>query len=179
MDDVEMFLGIPYGADTSGAGRFQPPRPAERWPGILEGTQRGDMSPQLGPFIYDQVIGPYFTGNQQQELINENIGMSEDCLVLNVLTPSSSSARRPVIVYPHGGGYQQGSGNPKVLPPGSGGTLVNLPRTRSTPDAGGTAAVLHRSPADTGKPEPSQRHQRMMPQSTPPQAETPVVLLRR
>jgi para-nitrobenzyl esterase len=35
--------------------------------------------------------------------------MSEDCLVLNVWTPAVDDARRPVIVYFHGGGHATGS----------------------------------------------------------------------
>ena len=36
---------------------------------------------------------------------------SENCCVLNVFTPDlNSSARRPVMLYIHGGGFQGGSG---------------------------------------------------------------------
>ena len=37
--------------------------------------------------------------------------MSEDCLFLNVWTPALDQARRPVMVWIHGGGFRFGSGN--------------------------------------------------------------------
>jgi para-nitrobenzyl esterase len=37
--------------------------------------------------------------------------MSEDCLVLNVWTPSAGGAGKPVLVYLHGGGWALGSGS--------------------------------------------------------------------
>jgi para-nitrobenzyl esterase len=36
--------------------------------------------------------------------------MNEDCLYLNVWTPGSDAARRPVMVWLHGGGFAFGSG---------------------------------------------------------------------
>jgi para-nitrobenzyl esterase len=37
--------------------------------------------------------------------------MSEDCLVLNVFSPAADGARRPVVVWIHGGGFVMGSGS--------------------------------------------------------------------
>ncbi|MDX1384513.1 MAG: carboxylesterase family protein, partial [Thermoanaerobaculia bacterium] len=37
-------------------------------------------------------------------------GQSEDCLALNVWTPGLDGAKRPVLVWFHGGGYSRGSG---------------------------------------------------------------------
>ena len=35
LDDVYTYLGIPYGAPTSGANRFMPPKPPQKWDGIM------------------------------------------------------------------------------------------------------------------------------------------------
>ena len=88
-DGVSVFKAIPYGADTTGA-RFQPPRPAPAWSGVLDAAAYGPSAPQSHP----------------------DAASSEDCLVLNVWTPGSAdAARRPVMVYIHGGAYASGSGS--------------------------------------------------------------------
>ena len=88
-DGVFAFRGVPYGADTSGRNRFLPPRPVKPWTGVRPAVSLGSIAPQFGD-------GP----------------MSEDCLVLNVWTPTlSKGARRPVMVWFHGGGFATGSAN--------------------------------------------------------------------
>lgn len=86
-DGVLRFLGIPYGADTSGTNRFRPPQPAPPWAGVRPATTAGPVAPQADP------PGP----------------MGEDCLVLNVWT-ASLDGRRPVLFWIHGGGFFTGSG---------------------------------------------------------------------
>ena len=56
------------------------------------------------------MIGDYMAGGRAAELVTLNEPMGEDCLVLNVLTPKADGARRPVLVYLHGGGFFAGSG---------------------------------------------------------------------
>jgi para-nitrobenzyl esterase len=87
--DLHVFRGIPYGADTA-THRFQPPRAEAPWRGVREALAFGHAAPQSG---------------------NDGPG-SEDCLFLNVTTPGlRDGGRRPILVYLHGGGYNNGSGS--------------------------------------------------------------------
>lgn len=61
-----------------------------------------------GQLFRSPVIGNYFTGGKVRPELDQE-GISENCLALNVLTPSLSG-RRPVMVYLHGGGFTGGSG---------------------------------------------------------------------
>jgi para-nitrobenzyl esterase len=96
---VNGFKGIPYGASTEGANRFLPPQKRKAWTGVLDCIDLGPRSPQYGaPEI------PEVAASDTHET------MSEDCLRLNVWTTSlNKNARRPVMVWLHGGGFASGS----------------------------------------------------------------------
>ena len=105
---VHIFRGIPYGSPTEGAARFLPPAKAAPWTGIREVVQPGPRCVQTGGQLFrSPVIGNYFTGGKPRPELDQE-GTSENCLALNVLTPSLSG-RRPVMVYLHGGGFTGGS----------------------------------------------------------------------
>src|SRR5215472_2263071 len=103
-DKVQCFKGLPYGASTGGERRFMPPAKPESWTGVRDAFELGPRSPQLVSSFRGQVI-PEFEGMDRMEPIGE------DCLRLNVWTASTNhAARRPVMVWLHGGGYTRGSG---------------------------------------------------------------------
>lgn len=102
--DIFQFRGIPYGADTSGENRFMPPKAPEKWDGIRPAVAFGASSPQK---FYDRRPESYsmFVDHWNYD------EMSEDCLRLNIWTPSiEDREKRPVLVWLHGGGFTQGNG---------------------------------------------------------------------
>jgi para-nitrobenzyl esterase len=96
---VLAFQGVPYGASTAGAARFQPPSKPAPWTGVKETAAWGDSAPQGPPTEIAEVAATI-----------PPLHVSEDCLRLNVWT-NSIRGRRPVMVWLHGGGFFSGSGS--------------------------------------------------------------------
>ncbi|MBR3060718.1 MAG: carboxylesterase family protein [Oscillospiraceae bacterium] len=96
LDGLYIFQGVKY-AD---AGRFQAPAPVKPWEGIREATNYGYICPVANE--------PMPTG---ELLIPHRFWPSnEHCQYLNIWTPSlERGAKKPVIVWLHGGGYSSGS----------------------------------------------------------------------
>lgn len=106
---VQIFRGIPYAGPAEGAGRFLPPAPAPKWAGVFDATRTGPRCVQgPGNIFLSPVIGEYFAGGRADRVELAQQQDSENCLVLNVLTPSMRG-KRPVMVYIHGGGFTGGS----------------------------------------------------------------------
>jgi para-nitrobenzyl esterase len=101
VNGIRTFKGVPYGASTEGVNRFMPPRKPAAWAGVRDTLSLGPSSPQLPGFKTPEI--------QMMQNLTSNPS-SEDCLVLNVWTPGTDNAKRPVMFWLHGGGFQFGSG---------------------------------------------------------------------
>jgi para-nitrobenzyl esterase len=108
-DGIEVFLGIPYGAPTGGANRFRAPQPRSPWTGELDCTEYGPTCPQT---VLVTKMSDAMRALRAPAPGAAPPAPGEDCLVLNVWTPDADDgARRPVMVWFHGGGYTTGSGS--------------------------------------------------------------------
>ena len=87
--NMNAFKNIPYAAPPMGDLRWRPPQPAIAWSGTRDASRFGDACPQ--PYVKNLSTGLALPG-------------SEDCLKLNVFTPTKSSQNLPVMVWIHGGG---------------------------------------------------------------------------
>ena len=96
-EDTYAFLGIPYAT----AERFEEPQDVEPWEGVRSAQAYGTVSPipdqtEVGA---DEMVWPH-----RYWIQNEN------CQNLNVWTQSlDTEAKKPVLVFFHGGGYTNGS----------------------------------------------------------------------
>lgn len=91
---VNAYLGVPYAAAPVGLLRWRAPEPAPTWEGVRNAIDFAPACLQTGVSIPGE---PAPT-------------VSEDCLYLNIWTPEPRPrARRPVMVFIHGGGYTNGA----------------------------------------------------------------------
>jgi len=93
---VHAFKGIPYAQPPTGAMRWKPPLPAQKWKGVRDASQYGAACIQPKPkteSIYSWTLP----------------AVSEDCLTLNVWAPAKAD-KLPVFVWIHGGALWGGSG---------------------------------------------------------------------
>lgn len=100
-EGIARFRGIPYARPPVGELRFRAPLPVTPWSGVREAVEPAPIAPQqrvLPPPI--DRLWRWISGPE-----------SEDCLALNVWTPAPAPARRPVMVWLHGGGFLFGSGS--------------------------------------------------------------------
>ena len=90
-NDTDVFLGIPFAETTAGENRWKAPQPIDAFQGgYFEATSYGPSCAQV------------MSGNAITE-------QSEDCLSLNIWTPSQATGRDlPVFVYIYGGAMVTG-----------------------------------------------------------------------
>src|SRR5208282_1897563 len=118
-DGIRVFRGVPYGADTA-PFRFQAPLPPAPWTGVKACDAFTTRAPQLTTLRGLEAIGSAPSlgsagsaiAGAPPRIAPESGVQSEDCLHLNVFTPALRDHRkRPVLVYFHGGAYNNGSVN--------------------------------------------------------------------
>lgn len=85
-DDHITYTGVQYAAPPVGERRWRPPAPPQSWSGVRDATAPSPFCPQQGG----------------------RVG-TEDCLHLDVTAPRThGAAKRPVLVWLHGGGLSVG-----------------------------------------------------------------------
>ena len=94
-EGIDAFKAIPFAAPPVGPLRWRAPQPVEAWSGERDAGSVGAICIQA-PSNGDPGVGPG--------------AASEDCLTLNVWTPVERAGPLPVMVWIHGGGYNNGSG---------------------------------------------------------------------
>ncbi|KAI8823481.1 putative carboxylesterase [Fimicolochytrium jonesii] len=97
--DVAVWRGVPFAKPPIGDLRFRPPQGPNGWEGVRSAKNFGTVSPQ-----------GYWGLNKY---VSQGAEQDEDCLYLNVWAPSSlpADAKKPVMVWIHGGAYMTGSGS--------------------------------------------------------------------
>ncbi len=98
---IRSFRGVPFASPPVGVRRFRPPVPPEPWTGVREATRPGPAAPQYAL--------PWFGW-----ISAAGVSPGDDCLSLNVWTPGLDGARRPVLVWIHGGGFMVGAGSTTI-----------------------------------------------------------------
>ena len=106
-EGVTVFKGIPYAAPPVGDLRWREPQPVIPWDGVRVCDTFGAIPWQKDLSQMDLYGKEFYSAGMPE--------MSEDCLFLNVWTPTDavgkSSARLPVAMWIHGGAFDHGYGN--------------------------------------------------------------------
>ena len=106
---IQFYGGIPYAAPPVGDLRWQAPQPAEAWEGVRDASGFGASCPQLvvGEGGFREAIANALGTSAPEEV---ELIYDEDCLYLNVFTPTTvPNAKLPVLFWVHGGAHRFGT----------------------------------------------------------------------
>jgi len=109
--NIYHFLGVRYGK----AKRFLPPEPEQAWDGVKDAIVYGE-----GPLVAFEEKAMGLCGYESMLSQKQFWPRSEDCLNLNIWTPSiDPAAEKPVMVWIMGGGFHAGAANESAALDGS------------------------------------------------------------
>ena len=105
--EITVFKGIPYAAPPVGELRWRRPQPVVKWDGVKVADSFSNICWQPG-----NAVGTFY-GNEFYW--KEQTVQSEDCLYLNIWTPTNAvgqpDRKLPVAFWVHGGAYFNGYGH--------------------------------------------------------------------
>lgn len=108
INGINSFKGIPYASPPINERRFLAPQAHSGWTGVRDAFQYGHYAVQSKRQRGTKQLQFFHTLGFRSV---ETPGASEDCLVLNVWSQGlNDGGKRPVMVWLHGGGYDQGTG---------------------------------------------------------------------
>ena len=97
---IASFKGVPFAAPPVGALRWRAPQPVVEWSGTRNANTLAPACAQ-----------PWYEWMKEMK-----VAINEDCLYLDLWTAAATrKERRPVMVYIHGGGLEEG-GSWQILP---------------------------------------------------------------
>ena len=107
-DGYAVFRGIPFADPPVGERRWQPPSPRTPEPGVHMAKANGAACIQTQRLVkWDRNLYKAFDLNENT--VPDLMNISEDCLYLNVWTPSRSEGEKlPVMVWIYGGSNRSG-----------------------------------------------------------------------
>ena len=101
-EDIYQFFGIPFAAPPVGPNRFRAPKPVATFEHVRPATKPSPVAPQLESPLEQSLGAPPLEFDEAT------------CLTLNIYSPGLDDAKRPVMVWIHGGAFVNGAGSSPI-----------------------------------------------------------------